>query len=159
MDPPSSLCTPAGHGECQGGFCKCHTGWYGQDCAFVPPARPGPQVRRLCLRRLCLGQLCLRPNLRLGSPHGLVIACPTSRVCRHAQPCTPRRPPPTVACAGMEEGDRPWLKPHVHTPAARDPQPGQTRKRPLIYVYELPPFYNAVMLQVCARHGGGVGEI
>lgn len=58
----------------------------------------------------------------------------------------------------MEEGDRPWLKPHVHTPAARDPQPGQTRKRPLIYVYELPPFYNAVMLQVCARHGGEWGR-
>ncbi|PSC76174.1 exostosin-like glycosyltransferase [Micractinium conductrix] len=80
-----------GHGECQGGFCKCHTGWYGQDCAFRTAGTPW----------------------------------------------TP----------GMEEGDRPWLKPHVHTPAARDPQPGQTRKRPLIYVYELPPFYNAVMLQ------------
>ena len=33
----------------------------------------------------------------------------------------------------MEDGERPWLKPHVHTPAARDPEPGTTRNRPLIY--------------------------
>lgn len=50
--------------------------------------------------------------------------------------------------AGMEAGERPWLKPFVHTPAARDPEPGATRKRPLIYVYDLPPMYNAIMLQV-----------
>jgi hypothetical protein len=48
----------------------------------------------------------------------------------------------------MEAGERPWLKPVVHTPAARDPEPGATRKRPLIYVYDLPPMYNAIMLQV-----------
>ena len=23
-----------GHGECNAGFCKCHEGWYGHDCAF-----------------------------------------------------------------------------------------------------------------------------
>ncbi|KAI3432331.1 hypothetical protein D9Q98_003890 [Chlorella vulgaris] len=45
----------------------------------------------------------------------------------------------------MEDGDRPWLKPFVHTPAAWDP-PLPTRKRPFIYVYELPPIYNAVLL-------------
>lgn len=48
----------------------------------------------------------------------------------------------------MEEGERPWLKPFVHTPAAREPAEGATRRRPLIYVYELPPMYNALMLQV-----------
>ncbi len=36
--------------------------------------------------------------------------------------------------AGMEDGERPWLKPHVRTPAAKDPEPGATRKRPLIYM-------------------------
>lgn len=36
--------------------------------------------------------------------------------------------------SGMEDGERPWLKPHVRTPAARDPEPGATRKRPLIYM-------------------------
>lgn len=51
--------------------------------------------------------------------------------------------------AGMEDGERPWLKPHVHTPAAREPKPGETRKRPLIYVYDLPAIYNSIFLQVC----------
>lgn len=37
----------------------------------------------------------------------------------------------------MEEGERPWLKPFVHTPAAKDPQPGATRERPLIYMQVL----------------------
>ena len=37
----------------------------------------------------------------------------------------------------MEEGERPWLKPFVHTPAAKDPEPGTTRKRPLIYMQVL----------------------
>ena len=23
-----------GHGECNQGFCKCHDGWYGHDCAY-----------------------------------------------------------------------------------------------------------------------------
>ena len=23
-----------GHGDCNAGFCKCHDGWYGHDCAF-----------------------------------------------------------------------------------------------------------------------------
>ena len=35
----------------------------------------------------------------------------------------------------------------MHTPAARDPQPGQTRKRPYIYVYELPGKFNSHLLQ------------
>ncbi|KAL4419203.1 hypothetical protein ABPG77_000597 [Micractinium sp. CCAP 211/92] len=48
---------------------------------------------------------------------------------------------------GMEDGERPWLKPHVRTPASKDPEPGATRKRPLIYIYELPPMYNSNMLQ------------
>jgi hypothetical protein len=35
----------------------------------------------------------------------------------------------------------------VHTPAAAAPAPGATRLRPLIYVYELPPRFNAHLLQ------------
>jgi hypothetical protein len=80
-----------GHGECLSGFCKCHDGWFGTDCA----------------------------NRQAGVPW------------------TP----------GVEEGDRPWLKRYVHTPAARDPKPGETCKRPLIYVYDLPAIYNSVFLQ------------
>ena len=39
-----------------------------------------------------------------------------------------------IAPAGMEDAERPWLKDFVHTPAAKDPEPGATRLRPLIYV-------------------------
>ena len=69
---------------------------------------------------------CLLPRLPLGGP-------------------TPHR----SACAGDEDTTKPWLKPNVHTPAAHDPEPGQTRKRPYIYVYELPGKFNTHMLQVC----------
>ncbi|KAL4428361.1 hypothetical protein ABPG75_002450 [Micractinium tetrahymenae] len=80
-----------GHGECNMGFCECHEGWWGHDCAY-------------------------RTANATDSP-------------------------------GMEEGARPWLKPLVHTPAAKDPEPGSSRKRPLIYIYELPAMFNQVMLQ------------
>lgn len=40
----------------------------------------------------------------------------------------------------------------MHTPAAESFLPGTTRKRPLIYVYELPSIFNTVMLQY--RMGG-----
>ena len=80
-----------------------------------------------------------------GEDHGLVVA----REPRPPEHCSwPRSPALTPTAAGMEDGERPWLKPHVHTPAARDPKPGDTRKRPLIYIYELPPIYNTLLLQV-----------
>lgn len=74
-----------------------------------------------------------------------------------AQGADSQAPPPPLFAAGLEEGERPWLKPHVHTPAARDPQPGASRKRPLIYVYELPAIYNSVLLQVRSARGGRAG--
>ena len=40
----------------------------------------------------------------------------------------------------------------MHTPAAANFAPGAVRKRPLIYVYELPSLYNTLMLQY--RQGG-----
>ena len=47
---------------------------------------------------------------------------------------------------GLEES-RPWIRPHIETPASHDPAPGATRLRPLIWVYELPPDYNALLMQ------------
>ena len=41
---------------------------------------------------------------------------------------------------------RPWLSPHIRTPAAFDP-PTPTRPRPLIYVYDLPPIFNTRLVQ------------
>ena len=55
---------------------------------------------------------------------------------------------PGVQCTGLEETTQPWLKPHVYTPGAADPPLNKTRKRPLIYVHELPSAYNTRMLQV-----------
>ncbi|EFN55367.1 hypothetical protein CHLNCDRAFT_52572 [Chlorella variabilis] len=92
-----------GHGECNMGFCKCHEGWWGQDCAY-------------------------RTNDTEWTP-------------------------------GYEDGDRPWTKQFVDTPASRDPEPGATRLRPLIYVYELPPIFNQVLLQYRVDHGSCVHRL
>lgn len=43
--------------------------------------------------------------------------------------------------------ERPWLESTVATPAAEDPPPAPTRKRPLIYIYEMPPKFTQHMLQ------------
>ncbi len=43
---------------------------------------------------------------------------------------------------------KPWLASVVREPpAALEPPPAPTRKRPLIYVYDLEPFYQARILQ------------
>lgn len=43
--------------------------------------------------------------------------------------------------------ERPWIAEHIHTPAAQEFAAGATRKRPLIYVYELPSDYSGLILQ------------
>jgi len=43
----------------------------------------------------------------------------------------------------------------VYTPGAADPPLNKTRKRPLIYVHELPSAYNTRMLQVRGCWNGG----
>ena len=49
--------------------------------------------------------------------------------------CVPlHQPTAPPESAGYEDGDRPWTKQFVDTPASRDPEPGATRLRPLIYV-------------------------
>lgn len=50
--------------------------------------------------------------------------------------------------AGDEVRGRGWLE-HlvVQPPAAVDTGPGRQRKRPLIYIYDLPPAFNAMLLQ------------
>ncbi|KAL4426069.1 hypothetical protein ABPG77_007865 [Micractinium sp. CCAP 211/92] len=54
---------------------------------------------------------------------------------------------------GREE-QRPWIAEHVHTPAAREFASGATRKRPLIFVYELPSDFSTLMLQYRQAGGG-----
>ncbi|PSC76549.1 exostosin-like glycosyltransferase [Micractinium conductrix] len=84
-----------GRGECVHGYCKCHKGWHGIDCA-------------------------------------------------HRSADVDDSSPSLVE-------ERPWIQDFMHTPAAQDFLPGATRKRPLIYVYDLPSDYSTLMLQY--RHG------
>ena len=58
-----------------------------------------------------------------------------------------------IVPTGMHETERPWLKPHAAMPpAAADPAPGDNRKRPLIFVHELPGDYHSRMLQYRIQH-------
>jgi len=65
-----------------------------------------------------------------------------------------RRRQAVEARPGLEAKERPWLKPHVMpVPAALDPPPRSSRKRPLIYVYDLPPEFNSRLLQYRVERG------
>jgi len=44
--------------------------------------------------------------------------------------------------------DRPWLTPHAQNPASADPPLTPMRRRPLIYIYDLPSDFNTRLLQV-----------
>ena len=112
----------------------------GTTAPTAQPTRPGKQASSMCGALLSHAMLCLLGHCALPAAP---VSWRPSFFAVHASHRSAISPP-----AGWEEKERPWLKPHVHTPAARDPEPGATRKRPLIYVYELPAFYNAVMLQV-----------
>lgn len=55
--------------------------------------------------------------------------------------------------AGLHEMERPWLNPHATiSPAAADPPEKPARKRPLMFVHELPADYNTRMLQYRVQH-------
>ncbi|KXZ54467.1 hypothetical protein GPECTOR_4g532 [Gonium pectorale] len=95
----------SGHGECDSGFCKCHAGWYGTDCARKvagQPMEPGHLESKA------------RPWL-----DDLVRIAPEAEAAARA----------------------------ASVPAGGGFSFQQTRQRPLIYVYDLPPAYNARMLQ------------
>ena len=51
--------------------------------------------------------------------------------------------------AGLQDTSRPWLKLFVNTPLSALPSPpaDKQRKRPFIYVYDMPPAYTGRMLQ------------
>ena len=93
-----------------------------------------------------------------------------------ASPLSPASPPPHCTactagwyghdCARKQAGlplepslipQRSWLSRNVkEAVAALEPPPKPTRKRPLIYVYDLEPLYSQKMLQYrCGQGGGG----
>ncbi len=51
--------------------------------------------------------------------------------------------------AGLAES-RPHIAQHVHAPAAADAPVLRERRRPLVYVYDMPPEFNGRMIQVAA---------
>ncbi|KAL4425009.1 hypothetical protein ABPG77_002894 [Micractinium sp. CCAP 211/92] len=64
----------------------------------------------------------------------------------HGIDCAHRSATADASAPGREATQR-WVAEHVHTPAAREFEAGSVRKRPLIYVYELPSQYNVLMHQ------------
>ncbi|GLI60030.1 hypothetical protein VaNZ11_002095 [Volvox africanus] len=102
----------SGHGECDSGFCKCHEGWYGTDCARKVAGQPMEPGLHEADRRPWLAEAV--------------------------------RVAPEAAAAALAAGGE-----AAGAAAATVTQPGlkQARRRPLIYVYDLPPAYNARMLQ------------
>ncbi|KAK9909083.1 hypothetical protein WJX75_006916 [Coccomyxa subellipsoidea] len=110
-DEPTEMVCPnqcSGRGECWFGFCRCHDGWYGHDCAQLASGHP------------VTGHIKLKPWLR-----DVTVE------------------PPIPEGASEERG---------------------LRMRPLIYVVDLPPIYNARMLQyriqkeTCAWRGFDSGN-
>lgn len=63
------------------------------------------------------------------------------------------RPAAAASPAAGLVDSRPWIAPFVHTPAAAAFPEGATRKRPLVYVYEIPPDYAQLMVAVRTFNG------
>ncbi|KAL4443960.1 hypothetical protein ABPG75_011697 [Micractinium tetrahymenae] len=110
--------------------CPCYDGWSGTRCELP--------TEQFCLNQCngrgeCLGGYCkCDPGW-----HGID--------CAHR----------SLAADNSKPGrqvQRPWIAQHVHTPAKRQFRRGETRLRPLIYVYELPSEFSTLMLQY--RQGG-----
>ena len=105
-----------GRGECDLGFCRCHSGWYGTDCS----------------RKAALGN----------GTHAVIGG--TNSGDRQLLPDTATQP-------SLFEL-RPWLQ------SVAKKLPGvsrRSRRRPFIYVYDLPPIYNSRMLQYKIDPGSG----
>ena len=55
-EPPASWC--AGHGRCNAGFCHCHSGWFGHDCAYrMEGVEDAPGKWELCLLACLIASL------------------------------------------------------------------------------------------------------
>lgn len=65
----------------------------------------------------------------------------------HGIDCAHRSATPGVARQGRQASVQPWIAELVHTPAAQDPLPGATRRRPLIFVYEMAADYGTLLAQ------------
>ena len=110
---------------------QCHPSWYGADCSrrkaglpFEPSEFPDNLPEDAA------------PGLK-GQRESVVLAA-----------CVPSSFLLSFPIDDVESGRRPWLAGVVsESPAAADPPAAPTRKRPLIYVYDLPAEFNSRLLQ------------
>ena len=98
-----------GRGECDLGFCRCHSGWYGTDCSRKALAGNGTHL------------------------HAAARGASSSE---ESATDMAKQQPSLFAL-------HPWLQPAAKKVDAIR----KTRRRPFIYVYDLPPLYNSRMLQ------------
>lgn len=68
---------PAGHGECMNGFCKCHEGYWGHDCAYRYPGTEWTPGEPGCLQASRV--VCLPGGLRCS-----LAPAPTYAICAAA---------------------------------------------------------------------------
>eukprot|EP00955_Chlamydomonas_euryale_P073121 361620-Chlamydomonas_euryale.AAC.2 len=115
----------SGRGECREGFCKCDDGWYGTDCARRR-AGTGVPTSGLEAQRPWLQDLVRRPPALTA-----------------AQGAGGARGPASVRAG---EGDKEGYE-SSGSGGAIGEDAAPPRRRPFVYVYDLPPAYNTRMLQ------------
>ncbi|GFR49029.1 hypothetical protein Agub_g11051, partial [Astrephomene gubernaculifera] len=119
----------SGHGECDSGFCKCHAGWYGTDCARKAAGlRTEPGLHETGSRPWLTDTVRVSPEAALAAATTATTATTGAAVAGTTE-ASSKLAATAAAAAGAAGGG------------------AVARKRPLIYVYDLPPAYNARMLQ------------
>ncbi|PNH07497.1 putative glucuronosyltransferase, partial [Tetrabaena socialis] len=152
----------SGHGTCYLGWCNCEPGYYGHDCArrraglpLLPSTIPTTPWLAELLREPPAAQepppapTRRRPLIYVYDLEPLYQAKILQYSCEpgyYGHDCARRRAglpllPSTIPTT-------PWLAELLREPpAAQEPPPAPTRRRPLIYVYDLEPLYQAKILQ------------
>jgi hypothetical protein len=113
-----------GHGECLVGYCKCHQGWYGADCSRRVAGSEGPTESGISL----MTQSWLKEYAHLP---------PAAQ--EHEQQEEQQQQQDQAAGRRLRSGGS--------TGHAQQGKPAR-RRRPYIYVYDMPPDYTTRMLQV-----------
>jgi hypothetical protein len=119
--PKESFCPRqcSGHGVCQSGYCRCHDGWYGTDCSRKAEGLPvEPPSYPPWVLPVVKQQAQVSVKIKEYSRvNGNLVVVSNTTKVEDQQEEAALRESPT------------------------------SRRRPLIFVYDIPPQYNAHMLQ------------